>query len=263
MSGIALSEFITDWDSVTTGDGVYVVSSQKLLATCAAGQGTGRSFAVKYLPVSGGEFITFTFTARATSGKGIGSIDYRSSSRSPEDQIEINSKSWREYSISIAVPYDHNNQTHYVSVICGVMNEDAGIVEIADLRINVKDGSRNPLNCVASALINVSRIGGSITPAINPNFHYCGIKALALSGSVLTVTIPTSPSLVNSNMRPIFFAQLTTENLLGWQLKVGEYNQATGTVDIVFVNPSGAAADPNTGLATNAGMFISFMAVGI
>lgn len=263
MSGIALSKYITDWDKRLTDDGTYVVSAEKLAATCTAGEGTGRSYAVKYIPVTGGEFVTFTFTARAISGKGKGSIDYPFLSNGAKDQIDITAPDWREYSISIAVPYYHNDATRYVTCTCGVVNADAGSVEISDLRIDVKDGSRNPLNCVASALFDIRKTGGVVTPSINTNFHYCGIKSVTMSVDTITVTIPNTAPLPSSNMRPIFFAQLTTEELEGWQLKVGDYNTETGTLKIKFVNPSGSYANPTSALTEGQGMFISFMSVGI
>jgi len=263
MSGIALSKFITDWDNRVTGDGSYSVPGTPLLANCSAGEGTGRAYAIKYLPVTGGEFITFTFTARAISGVGRGSIDYPFLANGPKDQIEISSKSWREYSISIAVPYNHNDATRYVSCTCGILNAEAGNVQISDLRIDVRDGSRNPLNCVAAALFDIRKTNGVVTPVINKNFHYCGIQFVGFFGDTIEVVIPNTAPLPSSNMRPIFFAQLTTEQLEGWNLKVGDYDTQSGDVSIKFVNPSGVYADPTSSLIEGSGMFLSFMAVGI
>ena len=263
MSGIALSKYITDWDSQVTGDGVYVVNGSNLSVWCASGAGTGRAYAKKYVPVTGGETVRFTFMARRISGVPYGSIDYPFLSNGALDQVEIVGDDWREYEITIAVPYFHNDATRYVTCTAGVINAEAGSVEVADLRIDVSDGSRSPLNCIASGLFTISRVGGTITPSLNANFHYCGITNLSLVGDTLTVTIPNTAPLPSSHMRPIFFAQLTTENLHGWSLHVGAYDASAGTVKILFVNPAGTAADPNTGMGTSASMFMNFMAVGI
>jgi len=262
MSGLALSKYITDWDNRTTDDGTYAVSTEKLAATCTAGEGTGRSYALKYVPVTGGESVTFTFMARSISGVGKGSIDYPFLANKAQDQIDIVGD-WREYQVSTAIPYYHNDATRYVTCTCGVINADAGQVQIADLRISVEKGSHNPLNCVASALIALTHVNSEVVPTINDNFHYCGITDLDFSRfDTLTVTIPNTAPLPSSNMRPIFFAQLTTEHMTGVHLKVGEYDAELGTLDIKFVKDN-VFIIPFNEMSDGQKVYISFMAVGI
>lgn len=262
MSTLAISNRLTDWDAVVSGDGTYVEASGALSATVTAGGGSGRSYVRKDLPVTQGDVITFTFLARRISGSPQASIDYPAIGSS-KAVVLIDSDEWMEYSFSYVVPHTHDEATDYAACTLGVFTTPAGSAEISNPRIDVEGGTRGVARTYCMGLIALSKSGGVTTPSVNQNFHNTGIVSLAMVANYLEVTALPTVNASGLELRPIFQVGLTPDAAVNITPKVGQYNAATGVVQVFFVNENGNLVNINDVLSDGQIAYLSITAAGI
>ena len=268
MSSLPLSNLTTDWLSRVEDDGVLTFNTEGTTVTLSSGANTGRAYIRKFIPLNGGEYITLRFMARKISGVVEAGIDYPfEGANYLRNRTTIDSTEWQEYTLTAATSNTHNPVDEYVSVNIGTFSTVAGAGEFANVRIEVSGGAKGPSNTWASGLFRFRQEGTD--PAfveINDNFHTNGISNVewdAITPTELNVTIPVVKTTGNYRLRPLFFAQLTSEYLPDVVAKVGEYDPATGIVKIKFANGTGSFVDIRSLLVTGNSIFMSFMATGI
>lgn len=260
MTNIATTTF-NDWDEVLTGTGAITASGDKFSISSIAG--VDKAYFRKYIPAIPGEKVTLTCLARVVSGSsgtyGRLGIDYPNSGQL-KNSVEIDSTSWKEYSVSFTVPHTaaYNSLVHFV---VGTWTALGGEVEVTSPRISVENGTYSAFPKVIGACLVKLQSG---VAEINPNFARIGVESVSYSSSTKQLTVQLARGTENLvNTGPIVYANLTHD--AGWEYvaKAGSYNRPSANFTIEFFDMTAATVQPEDVSGISSAMYIWVHVLGL
>lgn len=253
-----------DWTVTELGDGSHTFSNGGKRGRFSAGAGTGRSYLQRRLAVRGGETITVKCSAKKISGNPTISIDFDGIGEL-KSQLSIDSEYWQEYELSYSVPFNADPTLGYLQIAIGVINADEGSVDIANARIESRNGAFGASLVYCMGLVKLEKTGGAVVASINENYHRCGLLGVYYNSSApaLYITTLTTRSQGNENLRPLFFANLTNERLPDLIPKIGQFNPSTGEFLVQFGNGTGSFVDLNSIMSEGEVIYLFIKAEGI